>query len=160
MTVGLALALGAAVLLAVGWAGVEPVLRSSGAHEGAPAGVAPLDPVNAVEHGVGVLRHWKGAAAERVAGLAPGAGVVKAFHLFPAAFWERPAEQDSGLAVAVCGDDPAALETAGQLVRDPGAAPAVLGPLSRVQQLEEAAGFAMGLAFSGVDPHAAVPGTG
>jgi predicted dinucleotide-binding enzyme len=149
-----------AVLLAVDWAGVEPVLRSVGAHEGALAGVALLDPVNAVEHSVGVLLPEKGSAAERVAELAPGAGVVKAFHLFPAAFWERPAEQNSGLAVAVCGDDAAALETTGQLVRDLGATPAVLGPLSRARQLEEAAGFAMGLAFSGVDPHAAVPSTG
>ncbi|WP_017588844.1 NADPH-dependent F420 reductase [Nocardiopsis ganjiahuensis] len=148
-----------AVLLAVGWEGMEPALRSAGAHEGSLAGVPVLDPTNAVEHGTGVLLPG-GSAAGRVAELAPGARVVKAFHLFPAAFWERPAEQNSEVTVAVCGDDLDALRTSGRLVADLGATQAVLGPLARARQLEEAAGFLMGLALSGVDPHAAVPSLG
>jgi predicted dinucleotide-binding enzyme len=43
------------------------------------------------------------------------------------------------------------------LVRDAGGRPAVLGPLSRARQLEEVAGFVIGLAFSGVDPSSAIP---
>ena len=148
-----------AVLLAVGWEGLEPVLRSAGAHEGSLGGVLVLDPTNAVEHGVGVLLP-EGSAAERIAELAPGAHVVKAFHLFPSAFWERPAEENSEVTVAVCGDDPEALKTSGQLIADLGATQAVLGPLARARQLEEAAGVVIGLAFSGVDPHRAVPSTG
>lgn len=57
----------------------------------------------------------------------------------------------------MCGDDPAALRTVGQLVRDAGGVPAVLGSLERTRQLEEVAGFVIGLAFAGVDPRFAVP---
>jgi hypothetical protein len=39
-----------------------------------------------------------------------------------------------------------------------GALPAVLGPLARAGQLEEVAGFVLGVAFAGVDPVDAVPG--
>jgi 8-hydroxy-5-deazaflavin:NADPH oxidoreductase len=57
----------------------------------------------------------------------------------------------------MCGDDPAALRTVGQLVRDAGGVPAALGPLDRTRQLEEVAGFVIGLAFAGVDPRYAIP---
>jgi hypothetical protein len=33
----------------------------------------------------------------------------------------------------------------------------VLGTLDRVRQLEEVAGFVIGLAFAGVDPQSAIP---
>ena len=148
-----------AVLIAVGWEGPEPVLRSAGAHEGSLDGVPVLDPTNAVEHGDGVLLP-EGSAAERIAERVPGAHVVKGFHLFPSAVWERPAEENSEVTVAVGGDDPEALKTSGQLIADLGATQAVLGPLARARQLEETAGFVIGLAFSGVDPHRAVPSTG
>ena len=59
--------------------------------------------------------------------------------------------------MAICGDDPAALRTVSTLVRDVRARPAVLGSLARARQLEEVAGFVIGLAFSGVDPRSAVP---
>jgi len=39
----------------------------------------------------------------------------------------------------MCGDDPEALRITGELVRDVGAVPAVLGPLHRARQLEEVA---------------------
>jgi predicted dinucleotide-binding enzyme len=57
----------------------------------------------------------------------------------------------------MCGDDPAALDVAGELVRAVGGAPAVLGALDRARQLEEVAGFVIGLFFAGHDPGAAVP---
>jgi predicted dinucleotide-binding enzyme len=57
----------------------------------------------------------------------------------------------------MCGDDSAALHVVGELVRDVGGAPAVLGALDRVGQLEEVAGFVIGLAFAGFDPNSAVP---
>ncbi|MEW2047869.1 hypothetical protein [Streptomyces sp. NPDC005476] len=59
--------------------------------------------------------------------------------------------------VAMCGDDPAALHVVGELVRDVGGTPATLGALDRVRQLEEVAGFVIGLAFPGFDPNSAVP---
>jgi predicted dinucleotide-binding enzyme len=148
-----------AVLLAVASDGVEDMLRAAGAADGSLAGTPLIDPTNAVEHGVGVLLTGPGESmAERIAGLAPGAHVVKAFHLFPSDQWTGPHGPDEPtVTVAMCGDDPAALDVVGDLVRAVGGAPAVLGPLDRARQLEETAGFVIGLAFAGHDPRAAVP---
>ncbi|MBS2538732.1 NAD(P)-binding domain-containing protein [Catenulispora sp. NF23] len=151
-----------AVLLAVSWDGVEDMLRASGAYEGTLAGTPLIDPTNAVEHGVGTLLTADGdSMARRIAELAPGAHVVKAFNLFPAEQWQQTAalsaDTDSSVTVTMCGDDPAALDVVSRLVRDVGAAPVVLGTLDRVRQLEEVAGFVIGLAFGGTDPHSAIP---
>jgi predicted dinucleotide-binding enzyme len=146
-----------AVLLAVLWEGARDILASAGAAEGALDGTPLIDPTNDVEHGVGVLRAGPGgSAAQHIAALAPGAHVVKAFHLFPAGHWTSPDGQ-APVAVAMCGDNPAALYITSQLVRDAGGTPAVLGSLSRVRQLEEVAGFVIGLAFAGFDPNSAIP---
>jgi predicted dinucleotide-binding enzyme len=145
-----------AVLLAVHWEGVGDILTAAGAPAGSLAGKALIDPTNAVDHGVGVLRAEPGlAVAHRIAGLAPGAHVVKALHLFPSTQWTAPTSPP--VTVAMCGDDSRALETVGSLVRDLGGVPAVLGGLDRARQLEEVAGFVIGLAFSGVDPQSAIP---
>ncbi|MEV0596182.1 NADPH-dependent F420 reductase [Nonomuraea cavernae] len=148
-----------AVLLAVSWQGAEDMLRSAGAADGSLEGTALIDPTNAVEHGVGVVLTGPGEAmAQRIARLSPGAHVVKAFHLFPSDHWTRSrAGGEDPVTVAMCGDDPHALHVVGELVRDLGAAPAVLGSLDRVRQLEEVAGFAIGLAFAGTDPNSAIP---
>ncbi|MFF3500783.1 hypothetical protein [Streptomyces sp. NPDC003247] len=61
------------------------------------------------------------------------------------------------MTVAMCGDDATALHVVGELVRDVGGVPATLGTLDRVRQLEEVAGFVIGLAFAGFDPGSAVP---
>lgn len=145
-----------AVLLAVPWPGVEDVLREVGAPDGALAGTTLIDPTNAVEHGVGNLLIGPGeSAAGRIAALAPGAHVVKAFHLLTPDHWTDGTDRE--VTVALCGDDPAALDAVSRLVRDVGAVPAVLGGLDRARQLEEVAGFVIGLAFAGFDPAAAVP---
>lgn len=148
-----------AVLLAVSWDGVEEMLQNAGASEGLLEGTPLIDPTNAVEHGVGVLLTGRDEAmAERITTLAPGAHVVKAFHLFPAEQWTRaPGQGRQPVTVAMCGDDPAALQVVGDLVRDVGGVPTVLGSLDRVRQLEEVAGFVIGLAFAGFDPASAVP---
>lgn len=145
-----------AVLLAVRWDGVTEMLTAAGGPTGALAGLALIDPTNAVEHGVGVLQTEPArSAAEHVAALAPGAHVVKAFHLFPSQRWVTAGA--GPVTVAMCGDDERALDVVGSLVRDVGAVPAVLGDLDRVRQLEEVAGFVIGLAFAGVDPQSAIP---
>ncbi|WP_413758774.1 NADPH-dependent F420 reductase [Streptomyces sp. MMBL 11-3] len=148
-----------AVLLAVSWDGAEEMLGLAGAADGVLAGTPLIDPTNAVAHGVGVLLTGRGESmAARIAALAPGAHVVKAFHLFPAARWTGPAGEGGPRAtVAMCGDDPAALRVVGDLVGDVGGVPATLGGLDRARQLEEAAGFVIGLAFAGFDPNSAVP---
>jgi predicted dinucleotide-binding enzyme len=148
-----------AVLLAVSWDGVEEMLGMVGASEGVLQGMPLIDPTNAVMHGVGTLLTARGKTmAEWIAGLAPGARVVKAFHLFPADQWTSPTGGDqSRVTVAMCGDDATALQVVGELVRDVGGVPATLGKLDRVRQLEEVAGFVIGLAFAGFDPGSAVP---
>jgi predicted dinucleotide-binding enzyme len=145
-----------AVLLAVHWEGIADILEAVGAPARSLAGKPLIDPTNAVEHGVGVLRTEPGRAiAHLVAELAPGAHVVKALHLFPSTTWTAAAPPE--VTVAMCGDDPRALEIAGSLVRDIGGVPAVLGGLDRARQLEETAGFVIALAFAGVDPQSAIP---
>ncbi|MEU6226985.1 NAD(P)-binding domain-containing protein [Streptomyces sp. NPDC047042] len=148
-----------AVLLAVAWDGVEDMLNLAGAADGLLDGMPLIDPTNAVTHGVGTLLTGPGESiAERIAGLAPGARVVKAFHLFAADQWTSPPDDGRpGVTVAMCGDDPAALHIVGELVRDVGGVPATLGALDRVRQLEEVAGFVIGLVFAGFDPNSAVP---
>ncbi|MEV5650175.1 NAD(P)-binding domain-containing protein [Nocardia sp. NPDC052254] len=144
------------VLLAVAHTGVADVLHAVGATAGALAGVTLIDPVNAVDHGGGPLRLPDGSShAELVAAAAPGAHVVKAFHLFPSTRWTEPAPGPG--TVPLCGVDAEALRTTGHLVRDLGAEPVVFGDLSRARQLEEAAGFVISLAFTGIDPATAVP---
>jgi predicted dinucleotide-binding enzyme len=149
-----------AVLLAVAWDGVEDMLRLAGASDGVLEGTPLIDPTNAVAHGVGALLTEPGKSmAGRIAELAPGAHVVKAFHLFPADQWtsSSPGGVPSRVTVAMCGDDTAALHIVGELVRGVGGTPAVLGALDRVRQLEEVAGFVIGLAFAGFDPNSAIP---
>ncbi|WP_411146837.1 NADPH-dependent F420 reductase [Streptomyces sp. x-80] len=148
-----------AVLLAVPWDGVEDMLGLAGASDGLLEGTPLIDPTNAVAHGVGVLLTEHGESmAGRIAGFAPGAHVVKAFHLFPAGQWTNsPGGGPSGVTVAMCGDSSAALHVVGELVRDVGGTPAILGGLDRVRQLEEVAGFVIGLVFAGFDPNSAVP---
>ncbi|MBC2876297.1 MULTISPECIES: NADPH-dependent F420 reductase [Streptomyces] len=148
-----------AVLLAVSWDGVEDMLGLVGASEGLLEGTPLIDPTNAVAHGVGVLLTEHGESmARRIAELAPGAHVVKAFHLFPADQWTSSSGGgQSGVTVVMCGDDSAALRVVGELVRDVGGTPAILGALDRVRQSEEVAGFVIGLAFAGFDPNSAVP---
>jgi predicted dinucleotide-binding enzyme len=145
-----------AVLLSVQWEGIADILTAAGAPAGSLAGKPLIDPTNAVEHGIGVLRTESGRAiADHVAELAPGAHVVKALHLFPSTRWTTPGS--SPATVAMCGDDTRALEVVGSLVRDIGGIPAVFGGLDRARQLEEVAGFVIALAFAGVDPRSAIP---
>jgi predicted dinucleotide-binding enzyme len=152
-----------AVLLAVSWDGVEDMLDMAGASDGVLDGTPLIDPTNAVAHGVGVLLTGPGESmAMRIAGLAPGAHVVKAFHLFPSTQWTHqwtspPPGDQPRVTVAMCGDDATALHVVGELVRDVGGTPATLGALDRVHQLEDVAGFVIGLAFAGFDPNSAVP---
>jgi predicted dinucleotide-binding enzyme len=144
-----------AVLVAVTWTGLRDIVTLAGAAGGALSGVPLIDPTNAVDHGIGELLTTDGRAiAEHLADWAPGASVVKAFHLFPAEQWQPDGPQ---VAVAMAGDDPGALDVVAALVRDVGGDPVVVGPLRRARQLEEVAGFTIGMVFSGRDPRTALP---
>lgn len=70
--------------------------------------------------------------AQHVAALAPGAHVVKAFHLFPAEQWSDP--ESRPVTVTICGDHDHALHVTQALARDTGTETAVLGRLDRARQ--------------------------
>lgn len=144
------------VVLAITWGGALSVLGALGASDGALSGKVVIDPINAVEHGIGRLLQLEASTAELIAGASPGASVVKALNIFPATYWQH--EHTSVPTVAIAGDDPVALDAVGKLISDLGAQAETLGPLSRARQLEEVAGFVIGLSFKGIDPCFAVPG--
>lgn len=147
---------GDVVVLAITWDGVHTVLETLGAADGALNGKIVIDPINAVEHGIGRLLQSHGSIAELIAQTYPGASVVKALNIFPATYWEQ--HHASFPTVAVAGDDPVALDAVATLISDLGAHAQTLGPLSRARQLEEVAGFVIGLSFKSLDARAAVPG--
>jgi predicted dinucleotide-binding enzyme len=95
--------------------------------------------------------------ATRIAAAAPGAHVVKAFNLAHVDVWRNPPRT---LAVPLCGDDPAALETVRTLVRDIGCTPQHGGGLDRAHLLEATAAFAIGLWFAGEDAQAILVSAG
>ena len=147
---------GDVVVLAITWDGVHSVLETLGASAGALNGKIVIDPINAVEHGIGRLLQSHRSIAELIAQTYSGASVVKALNIFPATYWQR--EHTSVPTVAIAGDSSIALDAVGKLIGDLGAQAEIVGPLSRARQLEEVAGFVIGLSFKGIDPTFAVPG--
>lgn len=140
-----------AVLLAVSWSGVDAMLDLAGP---GLAGKPLIDCTNAVDFATGRLLPPSGSAAEHIAERS-GAHVVKALHLFAGTSWLTDA--GTPRTVAICGDDAAALALTERLIRDLGGTPATLGGLDRARQLEDVAGFVMGLVATGHDPATAVP---
>ncbi|GGU28111.1 NADP oxidoreductase [Lentzea flava] len=118
-----------------------------------------IDCTNAFEPDGGSMVLGEDAVAERVAELAPGARVVKAFNLCAAEVWEADERVFEGrrLAVPLCGDDAEALAAVEQLVRDLKAEPVRAGGLNRARYLEAMSAFVVGLWFAGVDARAALP---
>ena len=112
---------------------------------------------NPVDYATGQLKPASGSAAELVARVATGAHVVKALHLFAGASWPYVGPQDEVPVVAICGDEPSALDRTTALIRDLGGRAGVVGGLTSARQLEEAAGFVMRIVASGHNPRFAVP---
>ncbi|NBE81402.1 NAD(P)-binding domain-containing protein [Micromonospora sp. NEAU-HG-1] len=146
-----------AVVVAVAWEGLEEALALVGAADGSLNGRTVIDCTNAVDFATGQLKPTSGSAAEFVARLARGAHVVKALHLFAGVSWPYTGAQDSAPVVAICGDQPEALERVGALIADLGGRTAVIGGLTSARQLEEAAGFVMRVVAAGSNPRFAVP---
>jgi predicted dinucleotide-binding enzyme len=145
------------VVLAVAWDGLAAALGLVGAPDGSLAGRTVIDCTNPVDFATGALKPASGSAADVVARTAAGAHVVKALHLFAGASWPYTGPGDEAPVVAICGDDPGALERTTTLVGDLGGRAAVVGGLSSARQLEEAAGFVMRVVASGHNPRHAVP---
>ncbi|WP_328722566.1 NAD(P)-binding domain-containing protein [Streptomyces sp. NBC_00247] len=159
-TLGEAARFGDAVLLALPHHALAGVLAGLGAGEGALRGRVLIDCTNAVGPGL-LLTTGTGPGAARTLARTTGAGVVKAFNHLPDAVWRldpfTAATAEGPLAVPLCGDDEAALETVRTLVRALGHVPLTLGGLERADQLEAATALLIGLWKSGHDPRTLLP---
>jgi 8-hydroxy-5-deazaflavin:NADPH oxidoreductase len=118
-----------------------------------------IDCTNAFAPDEGEMVLAEDAVAERVAKLAPGARVVKAFNLCAAEVWESDEREFEGrrLVVPLCGDDADSLVQVEELVRDLKAQPARAGGLHRARYLEAMSVFVVGLWFTGTDARAVLP---
>jgi 8-hydroxy-5-deazaflavin:NADPH oxidoreductase len=79
-------------------------------------------------------------SSEIVAGMLPGARVVKAFNTVPAAIFERPREAGGRRVLFVSGDDDAAKRTVRVLLDELGFAPIDLGSLGAGGAIQQAGG--------------------
>jgi predicted dinucleotide-binding enzyme len=116
-----------------------------------------IDCTNSVNHQSFTLD--EPAMAEAISRAVPHLRVVKAFNLAPDAVWrEAPHEfEHARLGVPLCGDDAAAVEDVGILVRDLGCEPVAAGGLARARLLEATAAFAIGVWVAGGEVRALVP---
>lgn len=144
-------------LIAVAWDGLREALTLVDADKGALAGKTVIDCTNPVDYTTGELQPASGSAAEFVALTAVSAHVVKALHLFAGASWPYTGPQEQAPVVAICGNDPEALEHTSAIIGDLGGRAAVLGGLALARQVEEAAGFVMRVVAAGHNPRFAVP---
>ncbi|MFF3347633.1 NADPH-dependent F420 reductase [Streptomyces sp. NPDC002779] len=145
------------VLAAVPYAAAVPVVS---ALAGDLAGRTLVDCTNPVGPGFRLLTAGGPSAAERIAAAAPGAHVVKAFNLCHESVWRLtpPVFDGRPLAVPLCGDEGAALESVRRLVRDLGCEPVHGGGLDRAALLEATAAFLIGLwVGEGADAQAIAP---
>jgi 8-hydroxy-5-deazaflavin:NADPH oxidoreductase len=145
------------IVVAIAWDGLADALTLVGGPAGALAGKTVIDCTNPVDYATGRVLPESGSAAELVAGLATGARVVKALHLFAGASWPFTGAPGRAPVVAICGDDAEALRQAELLIGDLGGRAAVLGGLEAARQAEEAAGFVIRVVAAGANPRFAVP---
>lgn len=155
---------GEVTLLAVPGESVEDALLAAGAADGALTGRTLVDCTNAFAPGAfaappGSFTLANDAVAERVAGVAVGASVVKAFSMLAAEVWRAGGRSFEGrpLLVPLCGDDPGALATVRRLAADLGFGAVDAGGLNRARYVEATTALVMGLWFAGQDARAVLP---
>jgi len=133
-----AAAFGDVVMLTVPLKAIPELARELSA---ALAGKVVLDTGNAYERRDGDIartaaQHPQGSAGWAAA-MFPGSRWVKAFNTVYFKTLETEAHRaGDGVGIPLAGDDPKALETAAQLVRDAGFDPIVVGPLARGREFE------------------------
>ncbi len=116
-----------------------------------------IDCTNSVDHEGFTLA--EPAMSEAISRAAPRAHVVKAFNLAADAVWRKAPHQFEGapLGVPLCGDNPAAVERVGELVRALGCDPVFAGGPARARMPEATAAFAIGVWVSGGDVRTLFP---
>ncbi|MDH2414060.1 NAD(P)-binding domain-containing protein [Nocardioides sp. CER19] len=143
------------VVLAVSPDGVQEALTLVGAPGGALAGVPLIDTTNPIDWTTGRHLLASGSFAEQVAHWAPGSLVVKALQSYAGHMWLN--SPDPERTVALCGDDPAALELVARAVTALGGLSLVVGGLEVARQAEEATAFVARIAAAGGNPRLTVP---
>lgn len=129
-----ALGFGEVVFLGVPWKVAEETVRMLGDFQGRIL----IDPTNPVtpEADTPLTGPDGESAAERLAAVAPGAFVVKAFNTIHYANLERPVIADRQIATFLAGDDRYAKDAVALLVREVGFDPVDCGTLVRARLLE------------------------
>jgi hypothetical protein len=127
---------GEVVLLAVPADAVDDALDSAGSLDGKVL----IDATND-------LAGERDSQAGHVAGLVPGARVVKAFNASFATVFEQAADLDIPANLVLCGDDEGAKETVSGLIRDIGMDPVDVGGLDQAPNIEAFARMNVNLAF-------------
>jgi NADPH-dependent F420 reductase len=122
------------VVLAVPWSAAEGVVRGLGDLEGKIL-VDPTNPRRAAADGFADYPH-DGSNAERIAALAPGAHVVKAFNTLGAETMLEPAVAGGPVTLPLVGDDRAAKARVAALAREIGLEAVDVGPLRHARIVE------------------------
>ena len=142
-------------VLAIAPDGVREALALVDAPGGALAGMPLIDTTNPIDWASGRHLLSSGSFAEQVAGWAPGSRVVKALQSYAGHMWLH--DPDPERTVALCGDDPAALELVARAVAALGGRSLVVGGLAASRQAEEATAFVARIAAAGGNPRLTVP---
>jgi 8-hydroxy-5-deazaflavin:NADPH oxidoreductase len=141
-----AAAFGEVVLLATPWPATESAIKSMGDLRGKVV----IDATNPLKPDLsGLELGHTTSAAERVAGWAAGAKVVKAFNTVGANIMADPVIDGRPTVMFVCGDDAAAKKAVLGLAADVGFEPIDAGPLAQARLLEPWAMLWIWLAFRG-----------
>ncbi|MGP4018162.1 NADPH-dependent F420 reductase [Saccharopolyspora sp. 5N708] len=152
---------GEVVLVAVHAPAVPEVLSAAGAESAALRDKVLIDCTNPIAFDRFTLDIPGGGSsmAKRIAELAPGAHVVKAFNTCHESIWRLtpPVFDGRPLVVPLCGDNRDAVATVRSLVTDIGCEPADGGSLERAALLEATTAFMISLWSKGVDAQAMVP---
>jgi predicted dinucleotide-binding enzyme len=149
---------GEVVFLAVRRTGVLDVVRAVG---GALAGKVVIDCTNPIDEAdeFRVVTLGGRSMAERIAALAPGSEVVKAFNLCSAELWRRQPPTVDGRPVVVpfCADGFRGRERVSRLITDIGCDPLPFGGLDRAGQLEVLAATGIRLLVAGIGLESVLP---
>lgn len=120
------------VVLAVPWPAVEEVIGQGRDW----SGKILIDCTNPIGPGFELAVGFNTSGAEKVARLASGAHVAKAFNTTGFNNMQNPLYNGKPLTMLFCSDDPEAQETTAQLIRDVGFEPVFVGPLKQSRYLE------------------------
>jgi 8-hydroxy-5-deazaflavin:NADPH oxidoreductase len=127
---------GEVVLLAIPASAVEAALKAAGSLDGKVL----IDATNDISG-------ERLSQAGHVAGLAPGARVVKAFNATFASVFEQADQLDTPANLVFCGDDEGAKEVAAGLIRDIGMDPVDVVGLDQAPNVEAFARMSVNLAY-------------